>query len=343
MKTLGNFILKILELLKSDTQTKIAQYIMGAGLILVVGFGNFSYTFREHTFTYSDEADYIGYLLIFIGLILLIYRYFTIQKDAISLAYGKGIENMDIHSPIEAIPKYERFDCVEINLKTIDSYNKDKVIGNYKFNKELLQDRTLNKNSKKIYIGALGSFPYLFLLGSLFRNAYSNVVILDFNRYKNSGKWYKLPLSCEVDKIITHKIVSSSNKSIKEILDNFNNSGNNDVGIALGYTFSTNKNAIPKILRNSTLFLETSLGTDHDILSSEEAQSKLLKELSSIIASLWNNHNRVHLFVSAQASMCINIGKMYMNNAHGTLVIYNYDSDSKSYNWSLEFNKGNLT
>jgi len=44
MKTLGNFILKIFELLKSDTQTKIARYIMGAGLILVGGFGNFIFT-----------------------------------------------------------------------------------------------------------------------------------------------------------------------------------------------------------------------------------------------------------------------------------------------------------
>jgi hypothetical protein len=343
MKTLGNFILKIFELLKSDTQTKIAQYIMGSGLILVVGFGNFSYKFREHTLTYSDEVDYIGYLLILIGFALLIYRYFTIQKDAVALAYGKGIENMDIHSPIEAIPKYERFDCIEINLKTIDSYNKDEVIGNYKFNKELLQDRTLNKNSKKIYIGALGSFPYLFLLGSLFRNAYSNVEVLDFNRHKNGGKWYKLPLIYEGKKVITHQKISSNNKSIKETITDLNNSENNEVGIALGYTFSTNKNAIPETLEENILFLETSLGTEHDILSLEEVQTKLLKELSNYMASLWNGHEKIHLFVSAQSSMCINIGKMYMNNAHGKLIIYNYDNNSKSYNWSLEFNQGNLT
>jgi len=343
MKTFGNFILKILELFKSDTQTKIAKYIMGAGLVLIIGTGTLSYTFKEHTFSYSDEANSLGYVFLFIGLILLLHRYLTIQKDAVSLAYGRGIENMNIQSPREVIPNSEKYDCIEINLKNIDSYIKDDVIQNYYFNKELIQTRTLNKNSKKIYIGALGSFPYLFLLGSLFRNAYSNVEVLDFNRHKNGGKWYKLPLLHEGEKLITHKLTIPSGQSIENIINNFNiNNKNNEVGIALGYTFTTNKNAIPKALKDNTLFLETSLGTGHDILSSEEVQTELLKELSNYMALLWNGHNKIHLFVSAQASMCINIGKMYMNNAHGLLVIYNYDNKSRLYNWSIEFNKGNL-
>ena len=335
-----NFILKIFELLKSDPRSSIAKYLISSGLVLVVGFGNLSYKFREHTFTYSDEADYLGYLFLIVGFFLLVHNYLTIKKNAVSLAYGRGIENMNIHSPIEAIPKYEKFDCIEINLEEINSYNKDNVIEDYKLNQKLLKNRILNKNSKKIYVGALGSFPYLFLLGSLFRNAYSTVQVLDFNRYKNGGKWYKLPLSYEGVKSITHNEISSSNKSISEIINDLNNSEQNEVGIALGYTFSTNKNAIPKFLKNNVLFLETLIGTGHDILSSEEVQTELLKELSVYMASLWNGHSKIHLFVSAQSSMCINIGKNYMNNAHGILVVYNYDNNLKSYNWSIEFDRG---
>jgi len=342
MKTTGNFILKIFELLKSDPKISIAKYLISSGLILVVGFGNLSYKFREHTFTYSDEADFIGYIFLVVGFILLIHSYFTIKNNAVSLAYGKGIENMDIHSPIKAVPKYERFDCIEINLEKINSYNKIVVIEDYILNQKLLKNRMLNKNSKKIYVGALGSFPYLFLLGSLFRNAYLNVEVLDFNRHQNGGKWYKLPLSYVGEKVITHKAVSSSNKSISEMINDFNDNENNEVSIALGYTFSTNKNAIPEALKDNTLFLETSLGTGHDILSSEEVQSELLKELSKYMASLWNEHNKIHLFVSAQSSMCINIGKMYMNNAHGILVLHNYDNNSSTYNWSIEFDRGTI-
>ena len=343
MKTLMNFILKIFELLKSDTQTKIAKYIMGVGLALVAGIGTLSYTYKGHTLSYTNEVNILGYVFLIVGFSLLLYRYFSVQKNPVSLAYGKGIENMDIHSPVEAIPKYERFDCISLDIKEINSYDKNETMDDYTFNKRLLENRIQNKNSKKIYVGALGSFPYLFLLGSLFRNTYSNVQVLDYNRHKDGGKWYKLPLVYEGKKVITHKIISSNSKSIKETITDFNNSENNEVGIALGYTFSINKNAIPETLKENTLFLETSLGTEHDILSSEEVQTKLLKELSNYMASLWNGHKRIHLFVSAQSSMCLNIGKMYMNNAHGKLIIYNYDNDSKSYNWSLEFNKGNIT
>jgi hypothetical protein len=346
MKTLGNFILKIFELLKSDPKTTIAKFLIGSGIMLK-GIGSITYKYQDknvqHTFTYVDGLDIVGYILILIGMILLLHRYITIQKYAVSLAYGKGIKNMNIHSPLEAIPTYERFDCISLNIKEINSYDKNETINDYNFNKILLENRIQNKNSKKIYVGALGSFPYLFLLGSLFRNAYSNVEVLDFNRHKNGGKWYKLPLVYEGKKVITHQIISSNNKSIKETITDLNNSENNEVGIALGYTFSTNKNAIPETLEENILFLETSLGTEHDILSSEEVQTKLLKELSNYMASLWNGHEKIHLFVSAQSSMCINIGKMYMDNAHGKLIIYNYDNDSKSYNWSLEFNKGNIT
>jgi len=342
MKIIINFILKIFELLKNDPRISIAKYLIGSGLVLVVGFGNLSYQFREHLVTYSDEADFMGYIFLVVGFILLIYSYLTIRKNSVSLAYGKGIKNMNIHSPIEAIPKYERFDCTPLDIKEINSYDKKEIIEDYTFNKRLLENRIQNKNSKKIYIGALGSFPYLFLLGSLFRNAYSNVEVLDFNRYKSGGKWYKLPLFYEGKKLITHKLTIPSDQSIQNIINNFNNNKNSEVGIALGYTFATNKNSIPKTLKNNTLYLETSLGTGHDILSSEEVQTELLKELSNYMASLWNGHNKIHLFVSAQSSMCINIGKMYMNNAHGLLVIYNYDNESKLYNWSIEFNKGNI-
>ena len=342
MKTIMNFILKIFELLKSDPKSSIAKYLISSGSILVVGFGNLSYKFREHTFTYSDEADYLGYLFLVVGFLLLVHSYSTIRKNAVSLAYGRGLENMDIHSPIEAIPKYERFDCIPLDIKEINSYDKNEVIDDYEFNNRLLENRIQNKNSKKIYVGALGSFPYLFLLGSLFKNAYSNVQILDFDRYKNGGKWYKLPLLYEKEILISHKIVIEKSKSIEETINDFNNEDNNEVGIALGYTFATNKNAIPEVLKNNTLFLETSFDRGHDILSSEEVQTKLLKELSSYMASLWEGHDKIHLFVSAQSSMCINIGKNYMNNAHGVLVLYNYDNNLKSYNWSIEYDRGEI-
>jgi hypothetical protein len=338
MKTMMNFILKIFELLKSEPKTAIAKYLIGIGVILLAG-GSFYYKSAEHFLKYDNAGNIIGYVFLFGGLALLILRYFTIKNNAVTLAYGIGMENMDIYAPLEAIPKYERFEHNPITLQKIDSYDKNSVIENYNFNKTLISERIQNKNSKKVYVSSLGSFPYLFLLGSLFRNAYSEVITLDFDRHKS--KWYKLPAFSEKKENITH-ILMYEDMTIGEKINELNNLDIAEVGIALSYTFEVNKHAISSNLQNHTLYLTHSYGAGHDKLSNEDAQKELLQELSGYIATLGNTHKKIHLFVSAQASMCINIGKIYMNNAHGILVLHNYDNPSKSYNWYVEFNQGKV-
>lgn len=334
-----NFILKIFELLKGDPKTAIAKYLIGIGVTLLAG-GSIYYQSAEHLLKYDNAGNIIGYLFLIVGFVLLIHRYFTIKNNVVTLVYGMGMENMDIYAPSEAIPKYERFDYIPIDLKKIDSYDKNSVIKNYEFNKTLISERIQNKNSKKVYVSALGSFPYLFLLGSLFRNAYSEVITLDFDRHRS--KWYKLPNFSGREENITHKLMYDD-MSIDEKISELNNSDLKEVSIALSYTFEVNKNAIPPQLQNHVLFLKHSHGIGHDKLSNEEAQKALLKELSIYMATLWNNHKKIHLFVSAQASMCINMGKIYMNNAHGVLVLHNYENNSNSYNWSIEFDRGNIS
>ncbi len=147
-----NFILKVFELLKMDPKTAISKYLIGSG-ILLKGIGHIAYTYQDeeisHTFTYSDGLDITGYILILIGVALLVHRYFTIKDDGISLVYGKGIENMDIHIPVYSIPKFEQFDCIKIDLEEIDSYNKESVIENYHFNKKLIENRIEMKKNQK--------------------------------------------------------------------------------------------------------------------------------------------------------------------------------------------------
>jgi len=231
---------------------------------------------------------------------------------------------------------------LELNIPKIDSYDKNKLIETYKFTDILIKERVQNKKSQKVYIGALGSFPYLFLLGGLFRNAYSHIILLDYNRHADGGgKWYKLPSINESKEKLTHQLMYEV-KTIEEKIDELNKSNSNEVGIALSYTFPINKDAIPMHLKNNILYLQNSYGIGHDKLSNEESQRELLNELSVYLASLWYKHEKIHLFVSAQSSICINIGKSYMNNAHGVLVLHNYDNDTSKYNWSVEFHKGTI-
>jgi hypothetical protein len=332
-----NFVFKVFDLIKGDTKAKIGSLLLLAGATLQI---NFVIEPDKYTFSISDGTDIISMLLTIIGASLLIHRYFTIKDDSITLFYGATLSNMNNKSPESALPRREKYKTIVKNLKRINSYDKNEVLNDYQFNKTLLGERVENKESVKVYIAALGSFPYLFLLGALARNAYSNVKFLDFNRYKDGGEWYILPPFKTTDKQLAHKLQYNQNNTTIEDEINRLNKNDSDVGIALGYTFPVKKEAIPSSLQNSTLYLTSSEDTRHDILSSEEAQELLLKDISYYLNILSKPKRSIHLFVSAQASMCMNMGKHYMDNAHGNIILYNYNNETATHDWAIKFNKG---
>jgi len=337
MNNLYNFVLKLFDIMIGDTKAKIGSALLLVGSALQISFVMES---DKYTLIIGDGTDIFSKLFMLIGASLLIHRYFTIKDDSITLFYGATLKNMDNKSPKNALPRREKYKTIVKNLHRINSYNKDAVIEDYKFNKTLLGERVENKESVKVYIAALGSFPYLFLLGALARNAYSNVKFLDFNRYKDGGKWYILPLFKTTDNQLTHKLLySQDNTTIDDEINRLNNN-DTDVGIALGYTFPIKKEVIPIPLQNNTLYLTSSEETRHDILSNEEAQEVLLKDISYYLNSLSKSNRDIHLFVSAQSSICMNMGKHYMDNAHGSIILYNYNNETKTHDWSIKFNKG---
>jgi len=337
MNNFYNFLLKLFDLIKGDSKAKIGSLLLLAGATLQI---NLVIEPDKYTFSISDGTDVFSILLTIIGASLLIHRYFTIKDDSITLFYGATLQNMDNKSPKNALPRREKYKTVVKDLHRINSYDKNEVLDDYKFNKTLIGERIENKESVKIYIAALGSFPYLFLLGTLARNAYSNVKFLDFNRYKNGGKWYILPPFKTTDNQLIHKLLYSQDNTTIENEINRLNKNDNDVGIALGYTFPIRKETIPTFLQNTTLYLTSSEETRHDILSSEESQESLLKDISYYLNRLSKPNRNIHLFVSAQSSMCMNMGKHYMDNAHGSIILYNYNNDIKTHDWSITFNKG---
>ncbi len=336
MNNLYNFILKFLDIMIGDTKAKIGTALLLAGATIQV---NFVIEPDKYTFSISDGTDIISMLLTIIGASLLIHRYITIKDDTITLFYGATLSNMNNKSPESSLPRREKYKTIVKNLKRINSYNKDEVLDDYKFNKTLIEERIENKESVKVYIAALGSFPYLFLLGALARNAYSNVKLFDFNRYRDGGKWYILP-PYNTNNQLTHKLLYNQNNTTIEDEINRLNKNDEDIGIALGYTFPIRKETIPTFLQNTTLYLTSSEETRHDILSSEESQESLLKDISYYINRLSKPNRNIHLFVSAQSSMCMNMGKHYMDNAHGSIILYNYNNDTKTHDWSIKFNKG---
>lgn len=343
-----DFIYKVFLLLKGDPKTSIARYILYSGVALS-GIGTIIVRYKNNNetifFEFIDDMSYLGNILIILGVFLLVIRFFQLKRNAVTLAYGKGMgKKMDSNEPKYALPKYEQYDAIDLNLGDINSYDKNEVIKYYNFFKKLTEDRTFNKNSKKLYVGSLGSFPYLFLTGSLFVDAYSQINLLDYERHGSGegGKWYSIGAKFSTENV-KHVIYNSQEQTLEEKIHALKNSDAEEIGIALAYTFPIYKESISdQTLQENTIYLKNSFGYKHDSLCSESLQKDLLNELSVIMGSLSSSKKKIHLFVSAQASFCINIGKSYMKNAHGTLVLHNYNNKEGTYDWSIEFSQGNI-
>jgi len=272
------------------------------------------------------------------GLLLVWVRYFQMNNNPPVLYYGQGMKNMDENPPVNALPLVERGFARPEWLGLIDSYSKDVLIDKLNYYRNLFEEKTKHKHAQRIYLAALGSFPYLFILGTLLRNAHNKVRILDHDRNAPGGNSWHL-LDTASDEAITHLVQGDEKRPYIEAVRALAAKPNQEVGIALAYTFEISRNDLPMSLQASTVVLKHSLGNGLDKLSNESIQRQLLSELTVVLNLLSKNRQRVHLFVAAQASMCINLGKCYQDNAHASLELYNYTRD-QGYSWSISYNQG---
>jgi len=345
-----NFIIKIWEMLKSDGQTKIGMFLIVTGATMLASM-NFIFTINKIEidniaidsldFIISNSSyTYVSIVFLIIGLIMLILKYFSYYKEYVVLHYSRGMVRMNKNIPVEALAKIERLNARGYMLhENINSYNQKDVQDGYVYINEVFTNNTYHNGAKKVYIASLGSFPYLFLLGSGLRNAHIKSEVLEYYRIENSGKWARLKEYS--DKEITHTLIDDD-CTIDEKIKDIKSRAIDDIGIALSYSLPIEKSVLPKELKENTLMLSHNL-MGIESLNCKTHQERICKDLINIFAKLTSDKKRnIHLFVSAQASMCINIGKFYMDNAHGTLILYNFENNSKTYNWSIEFNKGEI-
>lgn len=338
-----NFVRFIFTLFKSDIRVTIAKSFLGSGVILALGGTAYNFTIQTKDTNIaikvidntSDILLYIGIFLIIVGIILLVNIFKSVKINPI-LYFSPSLPGMSEEMPIYAVENQDKYSTIPQKIGPIDSYNKDTIIKEYNFLQTSFRKRIDHSESNKIYMAAIGSFPYMYLMGSLPRNGHINSLIMDYDN--KSSKWKLL----EQYGPRATNISLKDNTSINEEIDTFANSTSNDVGIALCYTYEIFENTLPNNLKNNTIFLKNSLGIGHYYLNASDTQENLISEILQYIHRLSQNGKVVHLFVSAQASFCVNLGKRYQDNATGTIILYNYDNSLKTYTWKIEFNKGNV-
>ena len=96
------------------------------------------------------------------------------------------------------------------------------------------------------------------------------------------------------------------------------------------------------VLVDDTLFLvlEDSLGINN--VEGQITRESLLEQLTNIMGEISNKKSKIHLFVSARASFCINLGTRYMPKTYPTIVLHNYNKDTRKRDWYITLDNGEL-
>lgn len=336
-----NIIMYYCEKFKTDTYIKVATIMLIGGLGLAFGqtiyvtngSASFLYDGASSVFDYFISSVVIAYAL------FIIYKKFILEISKSNYLFYVSDNNFNTEDIMKRgfIPSGGRINLIPYEKK-IDTYSPDEVIKAYQVSEDNIKNRTMNKSVKNTYLAGLGSFPHLFACGSLFGSGYaSNVTILDYDR--NNTKWYKLPLLGKYTKyILVNDVINLEDKISNLIRDN-----DKDVGIAICNTFSIIKESIPEYLREKTIFIEPDLGKGIDIADNKYTQDLLIKQLVHIMGELSNTKQRIHLFVSARASFCINLGRAFMPRTHSTVILYNYSNDTKDRDWAIQLKDRQLT
>lgn len=343
-KDIGNFLLYIIKIFRVDIKVSIARSLLSSGVLLAIGGPTYNIFFINDNVEVQLQVDNTGYILLVLGVILIVISVLMLIKFYKSMSknsylyFSPLLKGMDTEMPIYAVDKEDKYSVNTQNIGgNVDSYRREDVADEYKYLKKSFEKRLDHSESNKVYMAVIGSFPYMYLLGTLLRNGHIQSFIMDYSNKKQ--EWYVLqPFGPE-----SHHVVTNTSNSLDDEINNLAHNSSSDIGIALSYTYEIFPNTIPQTLQNNTLYLKNSFGLGHYLLSSEETQQSLIDELLQFFQRLSQNGKTIHLFVSAQASFCVNLGRRYQDNVTGKIVLHNYNSENKLYDWSIKFNRGEIS
>lgn len=337
---LTKFLSIVIGFLKKDLGLKIGRAFLASGVMLLGGFQvviNIAPSTATATLQSSQSiVCFIGVFLIVIGAGILLHRYYlwNIENSTqdIALFYFPGFTNINPHPPLNALPNNKRKKATLFTNGKFDSYNTQLIVKEYSHLCEIVERRSGHTEMNEAYIAALGSVPYLYLVGTLFRDGHMPTQILEHNR--STDKWHQLETFGKPESLNYSYNHIIGKESIMAIESN----DNDEIGVSISFTHQVKNIELPKSININTVDISLVSGQSFDAIPCEYIQDNIVKEVSHLLTSLAKKSSKLHLLISAQASIILKLGKAYHNNMTGTVVIYNYDPKIKSYNWGIEFN-----
>ncbi|EEQ1736280.1 SAVED domain-containing protein [Escherichia coli] len=288
----------------------------------------------------SEAVLYIGIFASILGLLVLMYCIFLavrdVQKRDIAFIRANGFENIDPHAAEKMLSSREKVKTLPVDLKAFDSRDKSKVIEESTFIRRMIKDRIHHSEATVAYVAALGSIPYLYMIGSSMRDGHLPLRLSDFDRNKNCFHLLDAPPTGS-------KLIRKFGGEITENSSIVSSNVNNQIGLAISFTMNIQPSDLPVDLSDHTLHIQLDTGFRFDNLPSEEEQENITKEVSFIISELNKKADEVHLFISAQASFVVRLGSLYQEGLHGVIYVWHWNSIKNEYEWSLKISGKELS
>jgi uncharacterized protein YacL (UPF0231 family) len=188
----------------------------------------------------------------------------------------------------------------------------------------------LNQNCQKIYLGGLARIPFLVAYGSCFRAVSAKVKY--FDRFHLDGKWRFLN-----DEEKSIRLMYNEPKTIRS-----NNKG--QIGISISFTQEIQKEHLPSELRDNTLEIRTNLKNERNLITNQSELEKISSEIQNIIDKYSSlvDCNEIHLFIAAQSTVALEIGRRFQEGIHKKWIVHNFNPTEGIYDWALQINKDSI-
>jgi hypothetical protein len=266
----------------------------------------------------------VGFILIYIGVKKGLTQARKTAKVLIVPMLGSGVkfpdsilyesEKSDTRETIELGIKENETDYIQNSIEMFNAENKVDIYNRF----------ILHHGCEKIFLGGRARIPFLVAYGSRFRNTSAKIVY--FDQLHQNQKWALL------DDV--NEDISINYEDIESIEAN----GNGDIGLAISFTSQILDSQLPPSIKNHTLMISSSVEPTRNLIKNQENLQKISHEIKSIIDKLSAKENckYIHMFLSVQTSLALEIGRNYQEGMHKNFIIHNFDADKGKYSWRIK-------
>ncbi len=279
-----------------------------------------------------NEASYLpsalAFITVFIGAAMIHWELKDYARHTARVVIS-GLPGVSLDFPDEILSKSEQRHAREVVTLSIQDEDIERQIGHY--NAELTVDLfkrfVLHQGCKKLYIGGLARVPFLVAYGAFIRNVKK---VYFFDKRHRDGSYCLL------------------NDEDEEITINLDQqdlpvpNSNGDVGIALAFSTSIKQDQLPSEIQENALIIQPSSDSQRNLIMNQNNLHQISETLSKAIDQLSAEQSvkRIHLFLSVQSSLAIEVGRRFQEGIHKPWILHNYNGTE--YNWCVELSKVGL-